>query len=67
MTENPACVGRFDDDVAAMRCHHQAGLCGVAQDRQAQGSNPSTWAAQMKSLIEMPPTEWVLKRTVQRL
>ena len=32
-----------------------------------QGNKASTLAAQMKSLIEMPPTEWVLKRAVQRL
>ena len=30
-------------------------------------SKASTLAAQMKSLREMPPTLWVLKRTVQRL
>ena len=39
----------------------------VVRRQSVAGSSRSTLAAQMKSLTEMPPTEWVLKRTVQRL
>ena len=67
MAQHAAAVGRFDHHVAAVRCHNQpeveVGACGVA----SQSSNASSRAAQMKSLIEMPPTEWVFNRTVQRL
>jgi hypothetical protein len=38
---------------------------GALRGGSHQGSNASTLAAQMKSLIEMPPTECVLNRTVQ--
>jgi hypothetical protein len=59
----PAFVG-LDEGMPAVRgddpCHRQA-------LETTQGNRASTLAAQMKSLIEMPPTECVLKRTMQRL
>ena len=57
-------VGRLDDDMAAMRGHHAA---EVERCELAQRFSESTLAAQMKSLSEMPFTECVLKRSVQRL
>ncbi len=49
--------------VAAMASHHQTRL----QTHAAPSNNALTFAAQMKSFIEIPPTEWVSKRTTQRL
>ena len=72
--------GRLDDVVAAVAGDHEAeverdGLCSTrcsakAVQRALRRQRPPArrpCAAQMKSLIEMPPTEWVLKRTTQRL
>ena len=65
---------RFHHDMAAVGGHHQPDAergghlrAGSPRPARTQGSSASTLAAQMKSLTEMPPTEWVLKRTVQRL
>ena len=60
-------LGRLDDEVAAVAGHHEAQvergeLAASSRSRDGRAS-ASTLAAQMKSLIEMPPTEWVLKRT----
>ena len=75
-------LGRFDDVVAAVAGHNQSDVerDGLAQRQAAAGVvigiglrqavneiNASARAAQMKSLIEMPFTECVLKRTTQRL
>ena len=56
--------GGLDEGMPAVRGHDPR-HCQPLET--AQGNRASTLAAQMKSLIEMPPTEWVLKRTVQRL
>ena len=64
MAAHAHAVGRFDPDMAAVRRDHAA---QVERGELAQRFSASTLAAQMKSLSEMPPTEWVLKRTVQRL
>ncbi len=63
--------------MTSVRRNHQTGLerlrafaqhgfrSEIAADHHA--CNAFNLAAQMKSLIEIPPTEWVLKRTVQAL
>ena len=74
MAQHALAFGRLDDDVATVGRHHAPEIQrhrsrrrGGPRAARAQGSSASTLAAQMKSLTEMPPTEWVLKRTVQRL
>src|SRR5262249_4321257 len=64
VADEPPALGRLYDEVAAVTGHHQP---DVELVEFAQTSKASALAAQMKSLIEMPPTECVLKRTVQRL
>ena len=64
VAQHARAVGCLDDHVAAVGGHHQAGVDGaVGAVVGGQASSASTLAAQMKSLIEMPPTECVLKRT----
>ena len=79
VADQAGAVIAFNDHMAAVGGHHQAlgAARGVGHLGFAAGAGTitvalhawswSTRAAQMKSLMDKPPTEWVLKRTVQRL
>jgi len=67
VAHHPLAVGGLHDHVAAVRGHDEAQVQRwVGGQAGSRRNNASTLAAQMKSFTEMPPTEWVLKRTVQR-
>ena len=62
----------FDQHVATKPCNDQAGLCSGKRrpgwaGRFAQASKASSFDAQKKSLMEIPFTSCVLKRTVHLL
>ena len=67
VAQDALALGRFDHEVAAVGTPPTRPLFNGTCDQPVAPGNASTLAAQMKSLIEMPPTEWVLKRTTQRL
>ena len=64
VAEDARAVVGLDDEVPAVAGDDPAFLSRRLQPRKA--TRASALAAQMKSFAEMPPAEWVEKRTVQR-